>query len=125
MATYIPLLLVLALAADPVKDDDASAAPAPAADASTEKAKDIPLPEKIPGADAEANAPTVSIRTGDNGDLIEEYRQNGQVTMVRVKPQRGPTYTLMDSNGDGRLDEVDGELNGGVAPVYYTIYEWN
>ena len=89
-------------------------------------AQDVPIPEKIQGPASEETEPTVTIRTAENGDVVEEYRQSGIVYMVRVRPQGGgPEYTLMDSNGDGKLDKEDAEDAGGVSPVYYTIYEWN
>ncbi|HRQ64260.1 MAG TPA: DUF2782 domain-containing protein [Xanthomonadaceae bacterium] len=78
------------------------------------------LPEKVPPPDEEA--PQVTIRRVD-GDVVEEYRQDGRLYMVRVTPRRGVPYTLMDTNGDGRLDSRDGD--GPVRPVYYTIYEWD
>ena len=114
LSLLAPLVLALAVQAEPASDASAAAV-----------RDDVPVPEKIPSPPSEQTEPTVSIRTGENGDRIEEYRLNGQVTMVRVTPQRGPTYTLVDSNGDGRLDEVDAEPNGGIAPVYWTVYEWN
>ena len=43
--------------------------------------------------------------------------------MVKVKPRNAPAYSLLDTNGDGRLDKKDAE--GPVAPVYWTLYEWN
>ncbi len=61
-----------------------------------------------------------SVRTADNGDVISEYRVQGQLRMVRVQPVRGPEYYLIDSNGDGRLDRSKGE----VSPVYYKLYSW-
>lgn len=93
------------------------------ADAAAPVENEAVIPEKIPSPDADNNAPTVTIRTGDNGDLIEEYRSGGQVTMIKITPERGPSYYLIDSNGDGRLDGKDGD--GVVAPVYWKIYEWN
>lgn len=90
-------------------------APRPPADAA--------LPEKVTLPPPPEAAPTVSIRTEDNGDTVEEYRQNGRVTMVKVRPKVGIPYTMMDTNGDGRLDRDDS--NAPVAPVYYTIYEWD
>jgi hypothetical protein len=84
---------------------------------------DEPLPEKIVQPPPPEAAPTVSIRTDTSGDVVEEYRQNGRVYMVKVRPQKGPPYMLLDTNGDGRLDETDGE--GPVRPVYWTLYEWN
>jgi len=68
-------------------------------------------------------APTVTIRKIDNGDVVEEYRQDGRLTSIRVKPARGPAYTVQDTNGDGRLDRKD--MEGPVAPVYWTLYEWD
>ena len=86
-------------------------------------AKDVPIPPKIPSPPSQETAPTVRIHTGDNGDVVEEYRNGGQLYMVRVTPKRGVPYTLQDSNGDGKLDKSDNE--GTVSPVYYTIYQWD
>ena len=89
-------------------------------------AQDAPIPEKIPSPPSEELEPTVSIRTADNGDVVQEYRQGAVLYMVRVQPKGGgPAYTLMDSNGDGQLDSDDAEDAGGVSPVYFTLYEWN
>lgn len=82
--------------------------------------REPPLPDKVPPPDEEP--PAVTIRRVD-GDIVEEYRQDGRLYMVRVTPRRGIPYTLMDTNGDGRLDRGDGD--GPVRPVYYTIYEWD
>jgi Protein of unknown function (DUF2782) len=87
--------------------------------------KDVPIPEKLPPPRNDKDAPAVSIRTGDNGDVIEEYRTNGKVTMVHIVPKNGVPYYLYDDNGDGRLDRTDADKNATVSPVYYTIYEWN
>ncbi len=95
--------------------------PAPRPDEAAQRA-DVPLPEKIqppPGDEL----PTVSIRSMDNGDRVEEYRQAGRIYMVRVVPPRGLPYVMMDANGDGKLDRKDSEAP--VAPVYFTIYEWD
>jgi Protein of unknown function (DUF2782) len=66
----------------------------------------------------------VRIRTNDNGDVVEEYRQGGMVTMVKVTPTRGKPYYIMDNNGDGRLDRADAEAAGGVVPVSWVIATW-
>jgi hypothetical protein len=103
VTSLIPLLLALALAP-----------PAP-----TVAPADAPDPARD---EAEA-PPTVSIRVQDNGDRVEEYAINGVIYMVKITPARGPAYYLMDTDGNGRLDR-DG-LDGGVSPVYWTIYEWD
>lgn len=61
--------------------------------------------------------------TESNGDVVSEYRVQGQLRMVRVQPKNGPVYYLMDTNGDGRLDKSTRDRNG-VSPVYYKIYGW-
>ncbi|ALN60282.1 MULTISPECIES: DUF2782 domain-containing protein [Lysobacter] len=64
----------------------------------------------------------VRTRTVENGDTIEEYRVAGQLRVVKVVPARGPTYYLVDENGDGRLDASKGE--GTVSPVYFKLFSW-
>ena len=77
------------------------------------------------GADA-SDPPTIpenaerTIRTEDNGDVIEEYRVGGLLRIVKVTPARGPTYYMIDDNGDGRMDRGKGD----VQPVYYKLYGW-
>lgn len=65
--------------------------------------------------------PDVFTRTEDNGDVITEYRVAGRLQVVKVTPARGPTYYLMDRDGDGRPDEDEGP----VSPVYWKLFEWD
>jgi hypothetical protein len=73
--------------------------------------------------------PTAELEDADvttrmvDGDRIEEYRIQGQLHVVKVTPQRGPPYYLIDSNGDGRLDSSEGE--GPVSPVMWKLFEWD
>ena len=64
----------------------------------------------------------VTTRTVSGGDVIEEYRIAGQLTVVKITPARGPVYYLMDNNGDGKLDSSKGE--GPISPVQYKLLEW-
>ncbi|WP_324442831.1 DUF2782 domain-containing protein [Dokdonella sp.] len=59
----------------------------------------------------------------EGSDTVREYREKGKLRMIRIVPQKGPAQTYLDRNGDGRLDHDP--LDGPVAPVYFTIYEWN
>lgn len=86
--------------------------------------KDVPIPEKEPAPVSRDDAPTVTIRSSDNGDRVEEYRMGGQIYMVRVTPVRGRPYYLYDDDRNGRLDRTDADRND-VRPVYWTIYEWD
>ena len=90
-----------------------------------DKAKDVPIPKKRPPpTGTEQVAPTVTIRSSDNGDRIEEYREGGKVYMVRIVPVRGKPYYLYDDDRNGRLDRSDADRHS-IAPVYWTLYEWD
>src|SRR5690606_17916586 len=56
-------------------------------------------------------------------DLVEEYRQDGKVWMIKIVPADGPNRIYMDNTGSGRLNR-DPKM-GPIDPVYFTIYEWN
>ena len=101
-----------------------NAAEPAAKEAPKAKAAEAPIPEKVPAKASEDDAPSVRIRTRDNGDVVEEYREAGMVRMVKVTPTRGKPYYIMDNNGDGRLDRADAEAAGGVVPVSWIIATW-
>ena len=113
----IALSLILATASMTPPSSDT--APEPAATSG-----DVPIPKKEQGPPSEETTPTVTIRSSENGDRVEEYRQAGKVVMVRVTPVRGKPYYLYDDDGNGRLDRTDADKNT-VSPVYWTIYEWD
>ena len=120
----IILSALLVLAAQGAVAAEKTAAPAAKETAAPAAEKDAPIPEKIPEKQNGENAPSVRIRTSDNGDIVEEYRQGGAVSMVKVTPKRGKPYYIMDNNGDGRLDRADAEAAGGVVPVSWVIATW-
>ena len=74
----------------------------------------------LPGEDPTLGLqnPEVTRTVADNGDVIEEYRVNGRLQVVKVTPARGPVYYLMDSDRDGNPDE-------NVPAVYWKLFEWN
>ncbi|MEM7017232.1 MAG: DUF2782 domain-containing protein [Pseudomonadota bacterium] len=47
--------------------------------------------------------PEVRIIQGEN-EVIEEYRLNGRLYMVKVIPDSGVPYYFMDVDGDGHLE---------------------
>ena len=114
---------LLTIASLGVMAEEKKAEPA-AKEAPKAKAAEAPIPEKVPAKESEGAGPTVSIRTRDNGDIVEEYREGGIVRMVKVTPTRGKPYYIMDNNGDGRLDRADAEAAGGVVPVSWIIATW-
>ena len=87
-----------------------------------EDAPEMPLPPKIQDEQIE---PTVTIREEEKR-LIEEYRMNGQIYMVKITPKGGIPYYYLDTDGDGRLelDEPSRAMNP-VQPVFWKIKEWD
>jgi hypothetical protein len=111
----LPVLLLAALCAPLTQAQTETPAAAP---------EEAPIPPKLPNVPSEDEVPAVNIRRDEKtGDVIEEYRLNGRLQMVKVTPRVGPSYQLIDTNGDGKLDSHDFE--GGVRPVYWTLFEWN
>lgn len=83
----------------------------------------VAAPAKPAPRDARGQpAPTVNVRTQDNGDTVEEYRAGGRIYMIRIIPKHGIPQTFMDTRGDGKL--TPDPKQGPVSPVYYTIYQW-
>ncbi len=55
-------------------------------------------------AQAEDQQPEPEITIRDGGDrTLYEYRANGILYAIKVKPKAGPEYFLVDANGDGNF----------------------
>lgn len=80
------------------------------------------LPPKVGGEQPPAD---VNIRRkGDQ--TLEEYSVNGRVYMVRVVPDKGIPYYILDADGDGRMESrLSEEHMGPVSPVTYKLFEWD
>ena len=79
----------------------------------------VPEPPEIPPAmvDGEAIEPEVTIIKKEEG-TIYEYRINGMLYMVKVEPQAGPPYYLIDRDGDGEFDIRS------TDPTMATVPQW-
>ncbi len=92
---------------------------------------DIPPPPKLSNApvqDDEEN-PSITIRQGEGGAKVEEFRtKGGKLYAVRVTPTAGKPYVLIDPDGSGRMinpaETNAGEINGGVHPAQWTLFEF-
>lgn len=105
MDILLPLLLALSAQAEPARAE-------------------APIPEKVQAPrPADDDMPEVAIQVRPNGDRVEEYRQNGVLYMVKVTPERGPPYYLMDTDGNGKLNPDMGDPR--IRPVHWVIYEWD
>ena len=66
--------------------------------------------------------PEVTILHRD-GDVVEEYRVGGQLYMVKITPNKGLPYYLVDSDGDGSLETRRNELDNPEV-VKWRIFSW-
>ncbi|MDR0577094.1 MAG: DUF2782 domain-containing protein [Candidatus Accumulibacter sp.] len=64
--------------------------------------------------------PQITIRQRD-GEIVEEYRMNGRLYKIRVIPQRGEPYILVDHRGDGSFVPQEGPGTPGLSVPQWVI----
>src|SRR5262245_17090854 len=83
-----------------------------------------PLPEAPPPPPLpQLDAPAVRIPVQE-GDKVEELRQNGRVVMLKVTPPNGKPYYLVDTTGNGNWMRRD-SLDDGVRVPMWPIHTWD
>jgi hypothetical protein len=102
----------------------AAAASLTAAQQADTEPKAYPEPPDIPSAvyQGETVEPEVTIIETEK-ETIFEYRVRGQLYMVKVQPQVGPPYYLLDTNGDGRLDVHQDRVWDNSIPQW-VLFSW-
>ncbi len=93
--------------------------------AETEPADDfaaVPEPPILPDplATGEAIEPVITIIRKDDA-VIEEYRINGFLYMVKVNPAIGPAYYMIDNDGDGQMDLKKHDLDDVIVPQWVLL----
>ncbi len=114
MDTFASRALLAALLCCAAGFAAAQTAPAPAAPSTQ------PLPELSPGAPASADEPVITIRRQEGSEL-KEYRVRGQLMAVKVTPQIGKPYWLINRNGE--LQRHDGPSPNLTVPSWLVL-EW-
>lgn len=86
----------------------------------------VPEPPELPPRiqSGEEMEPDITIiRKGK--DTIQEYRRNGKLYMIKVQPQVGPPYYLLDKDGDGVMDVKKNDLDRGTNINQWLLFEWD
>ncbi|MFN4263482.1 MAG: DUF2782 domain-containing protein [Thioalkalivibrionaceae bacterium] len=98
--------------------------PPPAIDADGDSGERIPptLDERARALEELENA-EVTIIDGV-GERRLEYRVEGQLIFVEVIPEVGPSYYLIDTNGDGTMDSRRDDLAPGFISPRWRIFQW-
>ncbi|QTF93211.1 DUF2782 domain-containing protein [Halomonas sp. BM-2019] len=52
--------------------------------------------------------PDITIRQEED-QTIREYRVNGELYAIEIRPSRGPSYYLVDHDGDGNFERQEGD----------------
>lgn len=80
---------------------------------------DLPMPVES----GETLEPDITIiRRGDK--TIQEYRLNGKIYKVKIIPDIGPAYYMIDPDGDGNLEVRQSDLEKGIKVQQWEIYSW-
>lgn len=128
----VALWLTVMLASVPVMaqlDDPAAPPPIPPVDAPDRPVEEldegVPIPPKVQDENSRLE-PTVDIRRDEEDNLIEEYRLDGRVYMIKITPKNGIPYYYLDDDGDGELELRESDRSAHpVKPVYWKIKEWH
>lgn len=79
------------------------------------------LPEPL--MDGETIEPEINIIQKEDR-LIEEYRINGQLYMIKITPVIGYPYYLIDTDGNGSLETRQHGLDSGLLIPNWILLRW-
>ncbi len=88
----------------------------------------VPEPPELPlpiesGEVLEPEEPEITIkRRGPK--TIQEYRINGALYMVKIVPDVGPAYYLVDTNGDGNMDVRHSNVERNLKIPQWVLLRW-
>jgi len=74
-------------------------------------------------SDEEVLEPEVTIRRRGE-DTVEEYRVNGRLYMIKITPDAGPSYYLVDNDGDGNFTKHMGQIYEDFEVPKWVIFSW-
>lgn len=112
-------LLLAGLATSLCAQDEGQVPPPPSmANPPADTSPPSPPPESV----EELVEPQVTIIRRER-EVIEEYRVGGQLYMVRITPQAGPAYFLIDTDGDGSLETRKHALSNPEIPQW-VLFRW-
>lgn len=80
------------------------------------------LPPRIQSGE-EMEPDITIIRKGK--DTIQEFRRNGRLYMIKVQPQIGPAYYMLDTNGDEKMDVRKNDMDKNTNINQWLLFEWD
>ena len=73
--------------------------------------------------DEQSSSGKIIIKNDDN-EVINEFRINGQLYMIRITPNKGVPYYLVDADGDGNLETRWNELAPDLLIPSWVLLRW-
>jgi hypothetical protein len=80
-----------------------------------------PIPERVKSG--ETLEPEVTIIQREE-ERVEQYSINGQIYAIKVTPQKGAPYYLVDVDGDGKLESRRNDLDADILVPSWVIFQW-
>ncbi len=87
-----------------------------------EELPDAPPPPDVVNSGEELE-PDITIINKEK-EVIEEYRINGRLYMIKVTPEVGPPYYLIDQDGDGIM-ETNADIDENIPVPQWVILSWD
>ncbi len=83
--------------------------------------KPLPPPPVLDPSEA-VDEPQITIK--QNADqIVEEYRSNGRLYMIKITPKHGKSYYLVDDRGDGKFARQE-SLDSGLRVPMWLIFKF-
>jgi len=79
-----------------------------------------PPPTDIRPFDDSIDEPQVTIRREERG-VVEEYRMGGHLYMLKITPEAGAPYYLIDRSGNGQFESVRPDRDTGISVPMWVI----
>lgn len=86
---------------------------------------EAPLPPDLPapiGSEDTIEPDVTIIRT--EKELIEEYRLNGLLYMIKITPKVGKPYYLIDQDGDGQMEGKISDIYNTPRVPQWVLFSW-
>ncbi|HFD12626.1 MAG TPA: DUF2782 domain-containing protein [Crenotrichaceae bacterium] len=97
----------------------------PASAAGAADSSGLPLPPDIPPPVEDGAPMDQDVRIyHEDKKTIYEYRVNGELFLIKVVPEIGPTYFLTDADGDGVVDEQTQGPTSGMKIHQWKLFSW-
>ncbi len=83
---------------------------------------DAPPPPSVVDSGETLEPEITIINKGE--ETIEEYRLNGNLYMIKITPVVGPSYYLLDQDGDGLMETNMSEIYSNFVVPQWVIFSW-